>query len=323
MTSKLNKSWEKSRSDFYSPIGIEELKRDVKDGLYRFYTGIAESMWRYEYDGDAFELMRRMSRDTVPEKFLFQNGSCAWFKDELSQTIHCLPYTMDSNGINMYGYPMQWSPIPVGWDDNKLMPLEMKRIHDMKLNDENSVIMRNDLFGGSDQAFTVQLVNELVENVLTLNQLQLLSKMPFVFNVTDDNLLTAKNVFLAICENRPVIFTNALGDKPLPTVESTGIKIDPSLFEIFDRFECMLLTYYGFPCVPITKRAQQTVSEVQSNDSKLYARRMEKLNQREIACERIGKVLGGTIRVVSVVDELSKQAQKDAEGTEEPEEAEE
>ena len=323
MTSKINKSWDRTRGEFYSPIGIENLKHDVKDGLYRFYTGIAESMWRYEFEGEDFELMRRMSRDTVPEKFLFNNGSCAWFRDEPTNTIHCLPYTMDSNGINMYGYPMQWSPIPVGWDDNKLMPLEMKRIHDLKLNDENSVIMRNDLFGGNDQAFTVQMVDELVENVLTLNQLQLLSKMPFVFNVTDDNLLTAKNVFLAICENKPVIFTNALGDKPLPTIEPTGVKIDPALFEIFDRFECMLLTYYGFPCVPITKRAQQTVSEVQSNDSKLYARRQEKLLQRQIACERIGKVLGATVSVISVVDELSEQAKKDAEGSADAKEEEE
>ena len=325
MTAKVNKSWERTRDEVHSPAGVEDLKTRVKSGLVRFYTGIAESMWRYEFADERFDLMRQMSRDTVPEKFLFRNGECCWFIDPSSDTVHCLPYVIDKRGINMYGYSSSWSPVPVGWDASNpsSMPSAMVRIHDMVLNEENSVIMRNDLFGGNDSDFTDAMVNELVDNTLTLNQLQLLAKAPFVFNVTEDNLLSAKNFFLALCENKPVIFTNAMGERPVPTVENTDFKVDPALFEIFDRFECMLLTYYGFPCVPITKRAQQTVSEVQSNDSKLYARRQEKLRQREQACERISKVLGASISVVSVVDELSQKAQEDAEGEEHEQEEEE
>lgn len=316
MSYKMNKSWEKTREELHSPEGIDDLKKDVKSGLYRFYTGIAESMWRYEFSDPRFDLMRQMSRDTLPEKFLFNNGDCVWFEVPGTGSIHCLPYVTDSSGVNMYGYPMQWSPVPVGWDDTKEMPAMMKEIHAMKLDADNSVIMRNDIFGGNDSAFTHKMVDELVDNILTMNQLQLLAKVPYVFNVTEDNLLTAKNIFLAICENRPVIFTNAMGDKPLPTVEQTGVKIDPGLFDIFDRFECILLSYYGFPCVPISKRAQQSVSEVQSNDSKLYARRQEKYLQRKQACDRIKEVFGATVTVVSVVDENAKQALEDAQGAE-------
>ena len=324
MAPKIRKSWERTRDEIHSPEGVRDLRRAVKSGLTRFYTGIAESMWRYEFDDERFGLMRQMSRDTVPEKFLFRNGECCWFIDPSSDTVHCLPYVMDKRGINMYGYPSSWSPVPVGWDASNLssMPSAMVRIHDMVLNEENSVIMRNDLFGGNDLEFTDAMVSELVDNVLTLNQLQLLAKMPIVFNVTEDNLLTAKNVFLSLCEDKPVIFTNSLGDKAVPTVENLGVTIDPALFEIFDRFECMLLTYYGFPCVPITKRAQQTVSEVQSNDAKLYARRQEKLRQREQACERIMEVFGASIRVVSVIDEdISAQAEEDASGEEHQEDS--
>lgn len=316
MSYRMNKSWEKTYGELHSPEGIEDIKKAVKSGLYRFYTGIAESMWRYEFNDPRFDLMRQMSRESLPEKFLFNNGDCVWFEVPGTGSIHCLPYATDSKGVNIYGYPMQWSPVPVGWDADKEMPAVMKEIHDMVLNDENSVIMRNDQFGGNDREYTYKLVDVLVDNLLTLNQLQLLSKVPYVFNVTEDNLLTAKNVFLALCQNKPVIFTNALGDKVLPTVESTGVKVDTGLFDIFDRFECTLLSYYGFPCVPITKRAQQTVSEVQSNDSKLYARRLEKLRMRETACERIKSVLGADIRVVSVVDERARQAMEDAEGSE-------
>lgn len=313
---KMNKSWERNRDAIHSPEGVEELKRDVKYGLLKLYTGLAESMWRYEFSDPSFDLMREMSRDTVPEKFLFNNGECCWFRDPGTDTIHCLPYTYDTGGLNMYGYPTQWRPVPVGWDDNKTMPASMQRIHDLILDSDNSVIMRNDLFGAPDKSFTEAMVNELVDNVLTMNQLQLIAKCPFVFNVSEDNLLSAKNYFLALAENKPVIFTNLAGERMDPVVQATNTAIDPALFEVFDRFECMLLTFYGFPCVPITKRAQQTVSEVQSNDSKLTVRRQEKLKQREQACERISEILGATVTVVSVVDEYAQQAMEDAQGDE-------
>ena len=157
------------------------------------------------------------------------------------------------------------------------------------------------------------MVAELVDNVLTMNQLQLIAKSPFVFNVTEDNMLTAKNFFLAMCEDRPAIFTNSNGERPMPVVESTQMMIDPALFELYDRFECQILEYIGFPCVPITKRAQQSVSEVQSNDSKIYVRRMEKLNQRIKACERINSMFGTDLSVVSVVDELTEYEEPETE----------
>lgn len=304
----------RNKDQVHSPAGVEQLRSEVKYGLTRFYTGIAESMWRWEFP-EGFEDMRTMSRGIVPEKFLFKNGSCCVFELPGTGQYHILPLVMDKNGINIYGNPAGWSPVPVGWvqGTNTIMD----SIRNLKLNDENSVIIMNDLFGGNDASFIDAMVNELVDNVLTLNQLQLIAKCPFVFNVEQDNLLTAKQFFLSMCQDKPAIFINSRGDKPMPVIESTQMQIDPALFEIFDRFECLILTYIGFPCVPITKRAQQTVSEVQSNDAKLYARRMEKWNQRKRACERMEKVFGIHVECISIIDEdISEQAEAVAEGDE-------
>lgn len=304
--------WERpprNKDQIHSPAGVEALRDSVRFGLLRFYTGIAESMWRWEFPSD-FDDMVAMSRGTVPEKFLFRNGTCCVFRLPGTDQCHILPLVMDSNGINIYGQPAGWSPVPVGWVQGT--NTVMDSIRSLKLNDENSVVIQNDLFSGSDIDFISAMVNELVDNVLTLNQLQLIAKCPFVFNVEQDNLLSAKQFFLSLCQDKPAIFINSRGDKPVPVVESTQMQIDPALFEIFDRFECLILTYIGFPCVPITKRAQQTVSEVQSNDAKLYARRMEKYNQRKRACERMAEVLGVEVNVVSVIDEDIAEAAEDA-----------
>ena len=310
MTSKINKSWEKTRDEVHSPDGVKELREAVRFGLTKKYIGIAESMFRYDgLDDPIFEDMTVMSQDTVPEVFLMRNGQCVWFKDAATEQIHCLPMVQDGS-INMYGKPSAWYPVPVGWTDT-LSPETrdgpMARIRNTKLTALDSVVMRNDLFGGNDESYIKAMVNELVDNTLTMNQLQLIAKAPFIFNVTEDNLLSAKNFFLALCSDKPAIFTNAFGEKPIPVVESTQMKIDPALFELYDRFECQVLEYLGFPCVPITKRAQQSVSEVQSNADKIYVKRMEKLHQREQACERINAMFGTNLKCISVIDELAQE----------------
>lgn len=316
MGKSVNPSWERIDRDGspHSPRGIAALKVNVKRGLIRKYVGLGESMFRYDgLDDGRFEDMCIMSQDTVPEIFLMRNGECVWF--EWHGAIHCLPVVANT-AINIYGKPANWSPIPVGWTDNLAGTLspDISEIRALKLTAENSVLMRNDLFGGSDLPYIEAMVDELVDNVLTLNQLQLLAKNPYVFNVTEDNLLTAKNYFLAICQDKPAIFTNSFGDSAAPVSESVGVAIDTALFELYDRWECQLLEYLGFPCVPITKRAQQSVSEVQSNDAKIYIRRQEKLRQREMAVDRINQLFGTNLSVVSVIDELAEDTVVDENG---------
>lgn len=308
--SKINKSWDKTREEVHSPPGIDALKKNAKHGLMKFYAGIAESM--FAYDGldtePKFRDALQMSRDTIPEKFYFRNGQACVF--EFGDQLHILPMVFQQ-GINIYGYESEWRPVPVGWTDNGANPEAWVRIHNLRLNATNSVILRNDMFGQSDMAFIETMVNELVDNILTVNQLQLLASVPYVFNVSEDNLLTAKNYFLAVAEHRAVIFKNEMGDKVQPVVEATGVKIDPAIFEIFDRWECMILENLGFPCVPITKRAQQTVSEVQSNDDKISMKRREKLLQRQRDWDRVNRMFGTNITVHSVIDEWNEAKKED------------
>lgn len=299
---RISKSWERDRSDVHSPAGVSDLRKAVKDGLMRKYLGIAETMFRYDgFDGEKFQDMLRMSRGTAPERFLMDQGECVFFP--VGDQIHCLPVVMEG-GLNMYGHMTAWRAVPVGWSETGYgNPGPWKEIYGKVRTHEDSVLMRDSLRSGSGKQYIESQVNMLLDNVMTLNQLQLLAKSPFVFNVSEDNLLSAKNFFLALCEDRPAIFTNALGEDPRPQTEKTGFEIDPALFELADRVECHILEYIGLPCVPITKRAQQSVSEVQSNADKIELRRQEKLRQREQAVDRINELWGTDISVVSVADE--------------------
>ena len=89
MSNKINKSWERTRNEVHSPVGIETLKKNVKWGLMKKYVGLAETMFKHEIDDPLTEDMRAMSRDELPEKYLMRNGACVWFM--YGGQLHCLP----------------------------------------------------------------------------------------------------------------------------------------------------------------------------------------------------------------------------------------
>lgn len=308
---KINPSWERRKGDdLYSTEGIGELREVVYSALYRKYAGLAETMFEWTF-GERFDECIAMSWGTLPEVPLFTNGKICVFEDPTTKDLHMLPFVQNADGLNIYGRPTSWHPVPVGWkasEDSKYRSNEtFGRYMALDLDLTNSVIIKNDLLGLSDSDMVQQMVKELVENVLTMNQLQLLERMPYIFDVSEDNVLSAKQMWLAIAKGIPGIFTNKYGEDVTPKIVSTGVTIDPALFDVFDRFECLLLEQLGYPCVPISKRAQQSVSEVQSNDDKVRNRRMEKLRMREQACERIKKIFNTEASVVSVIDEIEKE----------------
>lgn len=316
-TRKCKGSWEdpSNRSPFSAP-GIEELRTNVKYGLMKKYYGIAQSMWRWTF-GDEFQDMQYMDRDVEPERTLFRNGEVVVFRDPRTDQCHILPLTYDG-GINIYGFFNSWHPVPVGWDESKRDQYDphIADLMAMSLNADTSVIIRNDRFGTGDQAYIDQMITELVECVLTDNQLILLSRMPIVFEITQDNLLSAKNIYLQLASGAPVTYRNLSGEK-VDYVIPTGITIDTGLFELFDRFECQILDYLGIDCVPITKRAQQTVSEVSSNADKIALRREEKKRERESACERMSKILGVKVTCECMIDIMQDQMMEQMTGGEE------
>lgn len=305
---RMELSCNKPKDDVHSSAGVDGLRKSIKNGLTKKYIGIVESMWEWEFPDPQFEDMVRMSAGTAPEKTLYQNGMGVWF--ELAGQIHFLQVGIEG-GLNIYGKPTAWYAIPVGWDVMKRGQNRIAdQIRDRILTEEDSVLMRNDLTGSVAKDFVDAMVNELVDNLMTLNQLQLLAKSPYVFRVTEDNLMSAKNFFQALASDKPAIFTNTYGEDVTPVVEMTGSKIDPALLELFDRWECQLLEYFGIECVPITKRAQQTVSEVQSNSAKLRIRRLEMLRQRQLAVDLLNEKFGTNVKVSSVIDDMVEEAEQ-------------
>ena len=243
-----------------------------------------------------------MTRDDQPEKTLMQNGIGVWF--ELNGQWQFLPCVMNSE-INIYGNPVGWSPIPVGYVDSidrGKSPIR-DSIRDMKLDATNSVLMKDSLYGRSDYSVICKAVDALVDNYLTINQLTLLAKSPYVFRVGPDNILDAKNFFLALAEDKPAIFKWNSVEELTAVTESTGVTIDTGLFDVLRQWENMLLEQLGIPGSQKTqKRAQQTVDEVNMGEDMTSLRRKEKYKYRKLAIDRLNEMAGTNVEVISVID---------------------
>ena len=313
MGKKINPSWQQERGSIHSPEGVKDLRRELKDALVRKYCGLAENMWKYNFeDFPQFEDMLLMTRDDHPEKTLMQNGIGVWF--ELNGQWQFLPCVMNSE-INIYGNPVGWSPIPVGYVDgiDRGKSAVRDSIRDMKLDATNSVLMKDSLYGRSDYSVICKAVDALVDNYLTINQLTLLSKSPYVFRVGPDNILDAKNFFLALAEDKPAIFKWNSVEELTAVTESTGVTIDTGLFDVLRQWENMLLEQLGIPGSQKTqKRAQQTVDEVNMGEDMTSLRRKEKYKYRKLAIDRLNEMAGTNVEVISVIDSEADNREMEA-----------
>lgn len=316
MAKHINPSWDRiDKNAIHSPDGVKELRKELKDALIRKYSGMAENLFTYSFDQfPQFEDFLLMTRDDEPEKTLMRNGQGVWF--EINGQWQFLPCVMNSE-INIYGNPVGWSPVPVGYVDGVdrgKSPVRDK-IRDLKLDATNSVLMKDSLYGRSDYGIIVKAVDALVDTMLTINQLTLLAKSPYIFRVGPDNILDAKNYFLMLSQDYPAIFKYNSVEELTAVTEQTGMAIDTGLFDVYRQWENILLEQLGIPGSQKTqKRAQQNNAEIELGEDMTSLRRKEKYRYRKMAIDRLNEMAGTNVEIISVID--SEQDNKEMEGSE-------
>ena len=309
-------SWKRAAfaDTFHSPAGIRKFKECLKDGLIRKFVGMAESMWSYIFDDEAFQDFCLMSLDCEPEKTLMRTQGC-WFELPGTGQLHFLPAVLEG-GINIYGNFAGWHPMPVGYvdgiDDGK--DAVRDSIRNLRLDATNSVLMRDNLFGKSDYEFIVESVNALVDTCMTISQLTFLMKAPFIIRVPQSRINDAKQFMLAIASDALYILQYADTEEMQTAVEQTGVTFDPGLFDIYRHWENQLLAQLGIPGAQVTqKRTVQTEDEIHLGDDMITLRRQEKFRMRKLAIDRLNRMFGTHAEVISVIDSMQDNEEREAE----------
>lgn len=245
------------------------------------------------------------------EKFLFNNGSCVFFKDKEKGFMVAKASMVGT--LNYYDEPTQIQPIATNYDGNGTI---------LNNFDDCVLICNNDMKLPTYP--TIRLYAYRLAEVTRTADLNVnAQKTPVLITGTDKMMLSLKNVYRQWKGNEPVIF----GAKQLEQNPVNVLKTDAPI--VFDKLrlekheiwnECM--TFLGINNANQNKKERVVADEVSANNEQMELCAYVMLKNRQEACEMINKMFGLNVSVK--FRELKEiEIQKGCDDLEEVEEVEE
>lgn len=263
------KDWKKIIGEI--PYGDVDIH--VASMLLEQWQGVFTSV--FEWDIEGYQELGKYI-----EKYLYENGSAVFFKDEEKGMVNVLPYA-STGGLNIHGELVNWEVL--GSNGYK-----------KKFNEDNSVMISANKSKSSLKAYVHYNVLRLadIEGAIETNVNQL--KVPMIFSGDSNSLLTMKNIYKKIVRNEPVIYIDKKieNNRELKGVNTGANYFGDKLMKLYNDIEGRMLKVAGLKYVHTEKKERLIVDEVNSNDGLSNTFLWNALEEREKACEKITALYG-------------------------------
>lgn len=262
----------------------KEIERlETKQVLLANYKNLACSVFKWEGMPEGIP-------PQYPETWLFQNGMACMVKMAEHDFV-VLPVAYGSVKLNVYGLPMEWRAYAVGASP------QAQAIRNMVLNEDNSVLIWNDYERRPTYPFIDYLVRKMVNVDVTTDCNINAQKMPYVFKVNNNNLLTAKNQAKMIMDGEEVVFKDEFDNIAVEVLQTNAPFVADKLMDVYLEYHNRILTYLGIDNLPVEKQERLLTGEAEANDEALYLIREARLKMRKDACEKMNKLWGLNVEV--------------------------
>lgn len=253
---------------------IQVMRDEFKRQLGTYYQNLAVSV--IDWSGWPDQEMRIPRRQ--PEKQLYETGCFTIFKLEETGEFYCLPVASMNLEKNVYGEPSQWRAMALG--------TLASVVGEKRLDPSNAVLVRNNDTYTPSKPYVELMVEQLANVEFTLRMNVNAQKMPFRFKSNMQNVLSNKNVFMAMMECEPVIFQDdsASVEGPEPMDWDIPCKM-ADLNDCYNVYDQRICEYLGLDCVGRDKKERLTAEEADANAEKIEAIRTVKLEQRKLAVD--------------------------------------
>lgn len=239
------------------------------------------------------------------EKYLFSYGSCIFYKDETLGFM--VAKYGEASTPNYYDEPTKVRPIATNYAKSKIYE-----------NGVDCVVIRNndDMI---PTAPTIELYAlELAEIQRTIDVNIKAMKTPILIHGTNKQMLSLKNIYNQLDENRPAIFT----DKDFDLGAINVLKTDAPI--VFDKLqiqkhavwnECM--SYLGINNANMDKRERLVTNEVEANNEQIGLALNVALKARKEACKLINEMFNLNVSVdlredlKATMEELESEVDED------------
>lgn len=223
-----------------------------------------------------------------PEKWLYENGMCVFFEHPQAGFV-CLQVATESIQKNVYGEPSEWRCVAVGDLSGTLTS--------MKLDETNSVLIRNDTMYRATQPYVDVMLKQMINVELTMRLNINAQKNAMWIKCSDEDVLQKKNDFYEYYECQPVFFKDAMSPHDFEFI-NPGIKyIGNELADTYNIYKYRLLSYLGLDNPGVDKKERVLMAEESSNSDEIMMIRNARMEQREIACEKINDLFGLNVSV--------------------------
>ena len=218
------------------------------------------------------------------ELSLLETGRAIFFKDDVTGDLLNLRFTTAGN-FDVYGNPTGFEIYGYNgfttWRDYKnAVPMYDNNLRTMVTT--NLVHFANILY-------------DLDQTILVNANAQ---KTPVLILCSESQLMTLRNLYRKYEENVPYIF----GDKKINDAEIKSIRTDAPymgdrLWNLKMDYWNECLTYLGIANVSVEKKERLITDEVTRTQGGVMLNRQIRLQQRELAAERINEMFGTNIKV--------------------------
>ena len=186
---------------------------------------------------------------------------------------------------------MEWRAYAVGSSP------QAQAIRNMVLNEDNSVLIWNDYERRPTYPFIDYLVRKMVNVDVTTDCNINAQKMPYVFKVNNNNLLTAKAQAKAIMDGEEFVFKDEFDNVAVDVLQTNAPFVADKLMDVYLEYHNRILTYLGVDNLPVEKQERLLTGEAEANDEALYLIRDARLKMRKDACEKMNKLWGLNVEV--------------------------
>lgn len=255
--------------------------KPLRKALRSYYKNIAIGMFEWKGFNNTIPIR-------YPERWLYENGQCVYCEPDGMEGV-LLPVALTNINKNVYGEPAEWRAVGIG-------ELSAK-VNSKKLDDTNSVLIRNDQLYGNSADYINYIVEQMINTEMTMRMNINANKMPFMFRTNQNTALQNKNTFIDIYECEPVLFKETFASEEFEVL-NTGVPfIAENLSKIYDIYHFRALSYLGINSIPVEKKERLLVDEVGANNEERSFTKDARLEQRKIATEQLKRVFNLSVTV--------------------------
>lgn len=263
-------------------FSLKDSAKELDDLTYTYYYVdlklLALSLFKWE------NLPDNMDEKWI-ETFLFEDGECMFFEDEM---LGMMVSKVTKVGLNHMNEPISLTPVVINGG------VESKPY----TNGKDAVLIRNNDLGVPNEIAVRLYAMRLTELTRTQDVNINAQKTPILILCSDKQRLTMKNVYAQFKGNEPVIF----GAKDGLTDGINVMKTDAPI--VFDKLQLQkhqvkneFLTFLGINNANQDKRERLVADEVEANNDEVLFAFNKMLKARERACEEINRIFDLDIKV--------------------------